>query len=120
LDLLDEDGDRRKLAWQVKRRKVATSRRTVRPNDSYRYDVAGGNHGARISDLPEAEQNEARAHLARWMGVPIAVPEAAATHALSSGAEPPFETLALWRRHRVEHAKKRETTKVLARGLRGP
>jgi hypothetical protein len=80
---------------------------TVRSeNDSYRYDVVGGNHGSGISDLPEAQQNEARAHLARWMGVPIAVPQAAA-RALGTGAERPFESLALWRRHSAEHAKMR-------------
>jgi hypothetical protein len=37
--------------------------------DSFRYVVPGGNHGAGISDLPEAQQTEAIGVLARWAGV---------------------------------------------------
>lgn len=33
------------------------------------YTVAGGNHGARISQLPEAERDEARELLRQWAGV---------------------------------------------------
>ncbi len=37
--------------------------------DSYLYTVAGGNHGARISQLPAEQQAEAKATLNRWMGI---------------------------------------------------
>jgi hypothetical protein len=36
--------------------------------DSFRYDVPGGNHGAAISSLPEAQRTEALGVLARWAG----------------------------------------------------
>jgi hypothetical protein len=39
-----------------------------RAKDSFRYVVPGGNHGAAITELPEAEQAEALATLARWTG----------------------------------------------------
>ncbi|RYZ36278.1 MAG: multidrug transporter, partial [Myxococcaceae bacterium] len=37
--------------------------------DSYLYTVEGGNHRARISQLPAAQQAEAKATLNRWMGI---------------------------------------------------
>ncbi len=79
---------------------------TVRnENDSYRYYAAAGNHGSGISDLSQAEQAEAHAHLSRWMGVPIAPPPVTA---FGAGAAPrPFESLALWRQKRAERARPR-------------
>jgi hypothetical protein len=38
-------------------------------SDSYRYTVPGGNHGAGITQLPTAQQDEALATLVRWTGV---------------------------------------------------
>ncbi|HWO21102.1 MAG TPA: S28 family serine protease [Kofleriaceae bacterium] len=40
-----------------------------RAKDSFRYVVPGGNHGAAISSLPEAQRTEALGVLARWAGV---------------------------------------------------
>ncbi|RKI54766.1 multidrug transporter [Corallococcus sp. AB049A] len=37
--------------------------------DSYLYTVPGGTHGSRISQLPAAQQAEAKATLNRWMGI---------------------------------------------------
>ncbi|RKG72319.1 multidrug transporter, partial [Corallococcus exercitus] len=37
--------------------------------DSYLYTVPGGNHGARISQLPADQQAAAKATLNRWMGL---------------------------------------------------
>ena len=50
--------------------------------DSFRYVVPGGNHGASLSQLPEAQRAEALGVLARWAGVqpPVAQPP---------GAQPP-------------------------------
>ncbi|WP_394828765.1 S28 family serine protease [Pendulispora albinea] len=67
-----------------------------RENDSFRYFVPDGNHGSNISALPAPQRTEALAHLARWMDVPI--PPATAAPARDGAAEPPFESLALWRR----------------------
>lgn len=47
--------------------------------DSYRYDVPGGNHGSFITQLPQPAQSEALATLARWANAPIVVPTAAPT-----------------------------------------
>jgi hypothetical protein len=38
--------------------------------DSHKFTVSGGNHGARISQLAEADRNEAMSLLARWLAVP--------------------------------------------------
>jgi hypothetical protein len=40
-------------------------------NDAYRYIVPAGNHGARISQLPEPERTQAVEHLYRWMGLDV-------------------------------------------------
>jgi len=40
-----------------------------RAKDSFRYVVPGGNHGAAITLLPDAQEAEALATLARWAGV---------------------------------------------------
>jgi PS-10 peptidase S37 len=56
--------------------------------DSYRYDVPGGNHGSFITQLPEPAQSEALATLARWANspiVPFLAPAAANENARSSG-----------------------------------
>ncbi|NTX03913.1 S28 family serine protease [Myxococcus sp. CA040A] len=52
------------------------------------YTVAGGNHGARISQLPEAERNEARELLRQWAGVS---PQASGLQSLSWRLEPEGE-----------------------------
>jgi PS-10 peptidase S37 len=44
--------------------------------DSYRYTVPGGNHGSAITSLPQAQQDEALATLARWTGVQPLAPQA--------------------------------------------
>ncbi|RKH48591.1 S28 family serine protease [Corallococcus llansteffanensis] len=41
-------------------------------NDSYRFYVPGGNHGSRISILPDAERAVALERLAAWAGLPAA------------------------------------------------
>jgi hypothetical protein len=38
--------------------------------ESYVYTVEGGNHGAQLRALPEAEQAAALAHLRAWLGLP--------------------------------------------------
>ena len=38
--------------------------------DSYRYFVAGGNHGSRIAQLPAAQAAQATAAVRRWAGLP--------------------------------------------------
>jgi hypothetical protein len=50
--------------------------------DSYRYDIPGANHGASISQLPDAQREEALATLARWAGV--AMPAQAAQKSMAS------------------------------------
>ena len=52
-------------------------------NDSYRFTVPGGNHGARIALLPEAEQAVALERLSAWAGLPAA---STATLGLRAGA----------------------------------
>jgi hypothetical protein len=42
-------------------------------DDSYKYTVPSGNHGASISQLPEPQLTEAAATLARWAGVELPV-----------------------------------------------
>ena len=37
--------------------------------------VPGGNHGARILELPDAERDAALATLSAWMGVELTVPQ---------------------------------------------
>ena len=41
-------------------------------NDSYRYVITGalGNHGARLTRLPQVEQDAAFAKLRGWLGLP--------------------------------------------------
>ncbi len=48
-------------------------------NDAYRFFVPGGNHGARIMQLPEAERNLALQKLFGWMDVPLPATGAART-----------------------------------------
>ncbi|WP_224244735.1 S28 family serine protease [Hyalangium gracile] len=67
-------------------------------NDSVRYFVAGGNHGASIYDLPEAQRSQALRKLSDWMGVPTRpFPSAAARGA----EELPVVNTALMRRPRL-------------------
>jgi len=40
------------------------------PRDSYVYVVPGGNHGASVGDLPDAERDAAIATIRRWAGLP--------------------------------------------------
>jgi hypothetical protein len=42
--------------------------------DSHKFKVTGGNHGARIGQLAEADRNEAMALLARWLAAPTTAP----------------------------------------------
>ncbi len=43
--------------------------------DSYKYEVAGGNHGASILQLVESDLNAALANLESWTGVTPVIPE---------------------------------------------
>ena len=55
--------------------------------DSFRYVVPGGNHGASISDLPEAQRTQALGVLARWAGVqPPVAPTAPSAPSASSAS----------------------------------
>ncbi len=56
-------------------------RRGPGTRDSYWYEVAGGNHGANIGQLPAAAQAEATAALQRWTGVAAAAAGARTTAA---------------------------------------
>ncbi|MFP2896825.1 S28 family serine protease [Corallococcus sp. 4LFB] len=62
-------------------------------NDSYRFFEPGGNHGARITGLPEADQAVALERLRTWAGLPA---EDTATLGLRArsvkAAEPPVTT----------------------------
>ncbi|WP_163999557.1 S28 family serine protease [Pyxidicoccus caerfyrddinensis] len=53
-------------------------------NDSFRFIVPGGEHGSRISRLPEPERTQAVEHLYRWMGLDVS---AAGARALTLEAE---------------------------------
>jgi PS-10 peptidase S37 len=55
--------------------------------DSHRFIVNGGNHGARISQLAEADRNEAMSLLARWLGVPTTVPRSSRPTSVSRRAD---------------------------------
>ncbi|MFY0566551.1 hypothetical protein ACN28E_22320 [Archangium lansingense] len=68
-------------------------------NDSVRYFVAGGNHGASLYALPAAEQDAALQQLSDWMGVPIRpFPSAAARN---TAEDVPVVNPVLERRHRL-------------------
>jgi hypothetical protein len=43
-------------------------------SDSFRFDVPGGNHRAKILDLPEPERTAALGFVSRWAGVTARVP----------------------------------------------
>lgn len=49
--------------------------------DSYRYDVPGGNHGSFIGQLPEPQRSAAYATVARWAGLATFAPIAPAAPA---------------------------------------
>jgi hypothetical protein len=53
-------------------------------NDSFRFIVPGGEHGSRISRLPEPERTQAVEHLYRWMGLDVS---AAGARALTLDTE---------------------------------
>jgi len=57
--------------------------------DSYRYYVPGGNHGARIAQLPAAQAAEATATVRRWAGLPET--PAPAARSLSPAGFPGFD-----------------------------
>jgi hypothetical protein len=55
--------------------------------DNHAYVVPLGNHGSRLSQLPQTQRNEAYGLLSGWMGVPVQpVPAASAEFALSTEA----------------------------------
>jgi hypothetical protein len=56
--------------------------------DSYRYYVPGGNHGARIAQLPAAQAAESTATVRRWAGLP----DTPAARSLSPAGFPGFDT----------------------------
>ena len=49
--------------------------------DNHRYVVPSGNHGSRLSQLPEPQRSEAYALLARWLGAPVTPAAALPTQA---------------------------------------
>jgi hypothetical protein len=56
--------------------------------DSFRYVVPGGNHGASISDLPEAQRTQALGVLARWARVQPLASQTAPTSPPSPSLQP--------------------------------
>ena len=59
----------------------------ARARDNFLYVVPAGNHGSRLSQLPDAQRAEAYATLSRWLGVPVQ----AATAPVAAVAVPTFD-----------------------------
>ncbi len=59
--------------------------------DSYRYYVAGGNHGSKIAQLPAAQAAEATATVRRWAGLPVSEARAFTPQTAPAGF-PDFDT----------------------------